>query len=160
MFAKSDRASAEQGVEMRCPLLDWALMCYVRSLPYEIAAGNGRLKPLLKSQLLQWPVWFLERRKLGFAYNLRWRWALSRFDGLRDSVKDEAVEIFGDLIPGELRRPARHWTTKTVISHFGEAWRLLVWSAFLDRVSEAVRSGATTVSSGTARVALVPSTSF
>ena len=33
MFTKSDRASAEQGVEIRCPLLDWSLFCYVRSLP-------------------------------------------------------------------------------------------------------------------------------
>jgi asparagine synthase (glutamine-hydrolysing) len=140
MFAKSDRASAEQGVEMRCPLLDWALMCYVRSLPYEIAAGNGRLKPLLKGQLSQWPRWFLERRKLGFAYNLRWRWALSRFDGLRENVKNEAVEAFGESVPRELRRPARQWNTQAIMNYFGEAWRLLVWSAFLERVSEAVRA--------------------
>jgi asparagine synthase (glutamine-hydrolysing) len=154
MFAKSDRASAEQGVEMRCPLLDWALMCYVRSLPYEIAGGNGRLKPLLKSQLLHWPGWFLERRKLGFPYNLRWRWGLSRFDGLRDAVKDEAVETFGNLVSPELRRPARHWTTKSVMIHFSEAWRLLVWSAFLKRVSEAARSNATTVCARAPRTAV------
>jgi asparagine synthase (glutamine-hydrolysing) len=141
MFAKSDRASAEQGVEMRCPLLDWSLFCYVRSLPYEIVEGNGHLKPLLKRQLARWPRWFLERRKLGFAFNLRWRWGLSRFDGLRETVKDEAVETFGDLVPRELHRPARHWTTKDIMNYFGEAWRLLVWSAFLNRLSEAARGG-------------------
>src|SRR5262249_19780232 len=134
-----------QGVEMRCPLLDWSLFCYVRSLPYEIVVGKGRLKSLLKRQLARWPRWFLERRKLGFAFNLRWRWGLSRFDGLRDTVTDEAVETFGDLVPRELRRPARHWTTKDTMNHFADAWRLLAWSAFLDRLSEAARGGVTTV---------------
>ena len=84
MLAKVDRASAEQGVEIRCPLLDWSLMCYPRSLPYEKIAGNGTLKPLLKAQLDGWPAWFIERPKLGFAFNLRWRWAVSRFEGLRE----------------------------------------------------------------------------
>ena len=146
MFAKADRASAEQGVEMRCPLLDWALMCYLRSLPYEIAAGNGRTKPLLKSQLSRWPGWFLERRKLGFAFNLRWRWALTGFDGLRETVHDEAIERFGDLVPRELRRSPRGWTTRAILDHFGDAWRLFVWSAFLNRVSDASRVPQQTVS--------------
>ena len=41
MFAKADRASAEQGVEMRCPLLDWQLFSYMRSLPYDYAAAKA-----------------------------------------------------------------------------------------------------------------------
>ena len=144
MFAKVDRASAEQGVEVRCPLLDWSLMCYLRSLPYEIVAGRGNLKSLLKSQLDGWPEWFIERPKLGFAFNLRWRWALSRFEGLRELVTDEAIETFGELVPSELRLHPRNWTTMAITRRFAEAWRLLVWSMFIRRFSEANRSiGAT-----------------
>jgi asparagine synthase (glutamine-hydrolysing) len=140
MLAKADRASAEQGVEIRCPLLDWSLMCYLRSLPYEMIAGNGASKSLLKAQLNGWPEWFLERPKLGFAFNLRWRWALSSFDGLRELVTNEAIETFGELVPHDLRAPTQNWTMKGIIGHFGEAWRLLVWSMFLGRLSEAGRA--------------------
>jgi asparagine synthetase B (glutamine-hydrolysing) len=139
MLAKADRASAEQGVEMRCPLLDWSLFSYVRSLPYDMVAGNGGLKPLLKNQLTDWPVWFIERPKLGFAFNLRWRWALSRFEGLRETVKEEAIERFGNLVPRDLRQSPRAWTMKAILDHFGDAWRLLVWSAFCSRISDASR---------------------
>jgi len=153
MFAKADRASAEQGVEVRCPLLDWSLFCYVRSVPYSILAGNGGLKPLLKAQLSNWPRWFLDRPKLGFAFSLRWRWALSRFDGLREAVKDEVIETFGGFVPRELRGSSRCWSTKAIINHFGEAWRLLVWSAFLDRLSEAARGRETVVRAWPVRLA-------
>jgi asparagine synthase (glutamine-hydrolysing) len=142
MLAKADRASAEQGVEIRCPLLDWSLMCYLRSLPYEKIAGDGTTKSLLKCQLNAWPEWFVERPKLGFAFNLRWRWALSRFEGLRELVTDEAIETFGDLVPHDLRLASRNWTAKGIMSHFGEAWRLLVWSMFVGRLSEAVHGRA------------------
>jgi asparagine synthase (glutamine-hydrolysing) len=134
MLTKVDRASAEQGVEIRCPLLDWSLICYVRSLPFELLTEDDTLKFLLKSQLASWPRWFVNRPKLGFAFNLRWRWALTRFDALREAVTNEAIEMFGDLVPRELRRAARDWTTRDIMEHFSDAWRLLAWSAFLDRV--------------------------
>jgi asparagine synthetase B (glutamine-hydrolysing) len=142
MFAKADRASAEQALEMRCPLLDWHLFSYVRSLPYHLVAGNGGLKPLLKAQLTGWPDWFLNRPKLGFAYNLRWRWVLTRFDGLRESIVREALETFRVNLPQELSGPSARWSTRAIFSNFGAAWKLLAWSTFLRRLSEA-RSSAT-----------------
>jgi asparagine synthase (glutamine-hydrolysing) len=141
MFAKADRASAEQGVEMRCPLLDWHLFSYVRSLPYHLVAGNGGLKPLLKAQLRSWPDWFLNRPKLGFAYNLRWRWALTRFDGLRESISRETLETFRGLLPDELAGPSALWSTRAIFSKFGAAWKVLAWSMFLRRLAEARSSG-------------------
>jgi asparagine synthetase B (glutamine-hydrolysing) len=155
MLAKVDRASAEQGVEIRCPLLDWSLMCYLRSLPYERIAGNGAPKALLKCQLNAWPEWFLERPKLGFAFNLRWRWAVSRFEGLRELVTDEAIETFGDLVPHSLRQAPRNWTMNGIMGHFSEAWRLLVWSMFLGRLSDACHGRAATVGTVSARRAAV-----
>ena len=139
MLTKIDRASAEQGVEIRCPLLDWSLICYVRSLPFELLIENETLKFLLKSQLSSWPKWFVNRPKLGFAFNLRWRWALTRFDGLREAVTNETIEMFDDLVPRELQRAARDWATRDIMMHFSEAWRLLAWSAFLGRASKNMR---------------------
>jgi asparagine synthase (glutamine-hydrolysing) len=137
MLAKADRASAEQGVEMRCPLLDGDLINYVRSLPFEILVHGGRSKALLKGQLGDWPQWFLERPKLGFAYNLRWHWALSNYSGLRESIDKTAIETFRPYLPLKLRRPAYKWRCRDIFGNFEAAWRLLVWSRFLERLKKA-----------------------
>ncbi len=137
MLAKADRASAEQGVELRCPLLDVDLIGYVRSLPFAIVAAQGRNKALLKQRLADWPHWFLERRKLGFAYNLRWIWALSGYRGLRECIRGDAIEAFASLMPVPLRGDPRRWRTRDILSAFSAAWRLLAWSRFLDRLQHA-----------------------
>ena len=135
MFAKLDRATAEQGVEARCPLVDWDLLAYARRLPPQVLLLGGRPKGLLKSQLRGWPRWFVHRRKLGFAYHLRWAWSLSRFRGLREHVSREAVETFDARLPPALRRAPGEWGTRDVLNHFSVAWKLLVWSRFLARMS-------------------------
>jgi asparagine synthetase B (glutamine-hydrolysing) len=140
MFTKLDRASAEQGVETRCPLLDSDVIAYVRSLPPEISCRPSSLKPLLKEQLADWPHWFVERRKLGFAYNLRWHWGLTRFADLREMIAREAVETFADRLPPPLRAAPQNWHTRDIFHHFSEAWRLMVWSAFIDRLANATRA--------------------
>ena len=136
-FAKVDRATAEQAVEMRCPLLDWDVMSYARSLPFESLAQAGRSKALLKAQLSGWPEWFLERPKLGFALNLRWLWSLSNFSGLRESIEPEATAMFDRWLPAGLRGEARCWKTRGILKNFQPAWRLLTWSCFLRRVRAA-----------------------
>ena len=106
----------------------------------KILCGRSSFKHLLKDQLLGWPDWFLERRKLGFAYNLRWHWALTRFGGLREMISKNAIEIFADRIPRELRGSPSQWNTRDVFHHFSAAWRLMVWSAFTDRLADATRA--------------------
>jgi asparagine synthase (glutamine-hydrolysing) len=138
MFTKVDRASAEQGVEIRCPLLDWDLLCYARSLPFELLTAGTRTKALLKAQLAGWPRWFLERRKLGFAFNLRWVWFLSRFEQLREQIDPRAVETFARYVPPVFKHPPHTWKNRDILQNFGAAWRLLVWSAFLRRCDNAV----------------------
>lgn len=137
MLAKVDRASAEQGVEMRCPLLDVDLVRYIRSLPFEILVGEGRSKALLKRQLSGWPQWFLERPKLGFAYNLRWHWALSNYSGLRESIDKTAIETFMTYLPLALRSSPGKWKLRDIFGNFAAAWSLLVWNRFLARLKKA-----------------------
>lgn len=152
MFAKADRASAEQGVELRCPLLDYDLVRYARSLPFEILAGGGRNKALLKAQIAEWPAWFVERRKLGFTYNLRWIWAMTRFKHLREHIEPRALETFGAYLPQVLRKEPRRWRTHEIFGTFGEAWRLLAWSRFLARLDRAqAMANATGIATSTTR---------
>jgi asparagine synthetase B (glutamine-hydrolysing) len=143
MFTKLDRASAEQGVETRCPLLDVDLVLFVRSLKPEVLFGNGRAKSLLKDQLQSWPDGFVNRPKVGFAYNLRWAWAASRFAGLREMVTREAVDTFESQLPAELRAAPMEWTMLAIFRNFPAVWKLLAWSKFLERLNVA-RGKATT----------------
>ena len=137
MLAKVDRASAEQGVEIRCPLLDWDLVSYVRSLPFTILAHTGRNKALLKDQLTGWPSWFLERPKLGFAYNLRWHWGLSNYAGLRETIALRAIDTFERFMPEELHNNPAEWKAMAIFQNFDACWRLLAWSRFLVRLDRA-----------------------
>jgi len=141
MFAKVDRASAEQGVEIRCPLLDWDLIGYAWSLPFAILTHGSVSKALLKDQLVGWPRWFVERAKVGFAYNLRWIWMMQGFSGMTDMVTPVTREMFDQYLPACLRKPAHQWSVLDIFNNFGDVWRLLAWSRFLQRIDEAHRMG-------------------
>ncbi len=137
MFAKLDRASAEQAVEARCPLLDWDLMVFARSLSYEALFPTNSPKALLKTMLDTWPDWFTNRPKNGFAYSLRWAWAMTGFRGLRNLVESEAQQTFDALIPKQLKGNPQTWKSTDILQNFGVAWRLATWSSFLRRLREA-----------------------
>lgn len=132
-FAKADRASAEQGVELRCPLLDWRLMSYVRSLPYDRLFPRDSAKSLLKSQLSDWPDWFVERKKAGFTYNLRWQWGMRGFAGLRECFEGGLAESLKARMPAALRAHPSQWSTYAIFSNFTTVWKALAWQRFLLR---------------------------
>jgi asparagine synthetase B (glutamine-hydrolysing) len=139
MFVKLDRASAEQGVEARCPLLDWDLIAFVRSLPPEQVFLTNRSKALLKEQLADWPRWFVDRRKLGFPYRLRWLWRMRGFRGLREMIRPEQIEPFRAYLPDELMKRPHNWSNRQIFRNFTTVWKLLTWSKFLDRLRMAER---------------------
>src|SRR5262249_47967265 len=91
-FAVLDRASAQQGVEARCPLLDWDVMTFARALSPNLLLEGGYSKGLLLGLLDGWPRRFLFRRKRGFTLNLRWAWLARRFEGLREMVDRSSQE--------------------------------------------------------------------
>lgn len=134
MHAKLDRASAEQGLEARCPFLDWDVMAFARSLPRELMFHRPVAKALLKSLLDGWPGWFVNRPKMGFSYSLRWAWGRSGFTGLREMIEPEAQATFAERLPGPLRGPSGGWSNVSIFRHFAAAWRLAVWSLFLRRL--------------------------
>jgi asparagine synthase (glutamine-hydrolysing) len=140
-FAKVDRATAEQAVEARCPFLDWDLMSYARTIPCEMLISQGRSKVLLKNMLSGWPSWFVHRRKVGFAYNLRWAWRASGFAGLRELVDEIAVHRFAAELPAELACDPARWTSRAIFRNFPLAWRLACWSGFERRLDAAVGGG-------------------
>jgi asparagine synthase (glutamine-hydrolysing) len=139
-FPVLDRASAEQGIEARCPFMDWDLMAFLRSLPPELLLAGDRPKGLLRAWLADWPHGFLNRPKAGFTLNLRWAWGASGFVGLRELVRPSAVERFGPMAAPGLRGPPRGWATREVFRNFTQAWTMIVWSAFEMRIEQAERA--------------------
>ncbi len=130
-FQKVDRASAEQGVEIRCPLLDFDLIAHARSLPQERLFRGGRTKAPLKDLFAGWPARFTDRRKVGMTYNLRWQWLLTNFEGLREGVDQVLVERMAGGLPPSLRRAPARWAATDVLRHFQLAYALLVLSRVL-----------------------------
>lgn len=137
-FAVLDRSSAEQGVEVRCPFLDWDVMALARALPPEFLLRSGRSKNFLFGLLEGWPAWFLNRKKCGFSFNLRWAWLPSNFAGLREMVDAPAQEHLATLLPEPLRRPPSAWRARDILQNFTSAWKLLVWSGFEERLNAAM----------------------
>ena len=132
-FTKADRASAEQGVELRCPLLDWDVVAYARSLPVQRLFPIDTAKSLLKQQLSDWPEWFRERPKMGFTFNLRWFMALRGFAGVRESFVGELDPALLALLPQPLRCAPRHWRSLDIFRHFTDVWKALAWHRFVQR---------------------------
>ena len=134
MFTKLDRASAEQGVECRSPLLDWDLLAFVRSLRRDLYFFDGRPKALLKAELQGWPTSFIDREKMGFTYNLRWAWVANRFAGLREMISRDSLEMFAGQLPEELRTDPAQWSSRVIFRNFPDVWKLLAWSRFTERL--------------------------
>lgn len=138
-FAKIDRAGAEQGVEIRCPLLDLDLIAYARSLPPDRLFGRGQTKALIKEQLVDWPTRFLERRKVGLAYHLRWQWLLTNYDGLREGVDPALVDLLAPHVPLPLRKHPGRWTARGIHRHFQSAYALLALSRVIGNYAAGMR---------------------
>jgi asparagine synthase (glutamine-hydrolysing) len=136
-FAKLDRATAEQAVEARCPMLSWDLVAFARALPQNIFFHSAVAKPMAKAMLDGWPQAFLERKKAGFTFHMRWQWAMRGFSGLRESIREEVVDLFLQHLPEPLTGNPKEWTSLGIFQHFEVVYRLYVWSAYLSRLETA-----------------------
>lgn len=145
-LAKLDRATAEQALEARCPLLDWDVLAFVRSLPRHVVLPDDRPKPLLKELLNGWPASFLERDKAGFPFRLRLSWALTGYEGLREAIRGEGLSRFAARLPSGLRKPSSQWSSLDIAKNFPVVFKLYVWSVFLTKLAGLMPSARTTAS--------------
>lgn len=89
VLAKVDRASMHYGLEVRAPFLDYRLVEFVFSLPYNLKYKNFQTKYLLK-KLMQGrlPDHLLYRKKKGFGIPLS-RWLKHELKGLCQELLSE-----------------------------------------------------------------------
>ncbi len=124
-FVKTDKATAEQQMEARCPFLDWDLMHFMRKVPPALTLRSGVTKPFLKSCLSEFPRRFVERRKVGMAFNLRYL-MFPHFRRFHSGIRFDALEEHG-LSVADLRR----FSSRTIFSNFDRFWKAFVLSTFL-----------------------------
>lgn len=134
MFTKADRASAEQGVELRSPLLGYDHIALAREMPPVWMFADNKPKGLLKSYLkVQWPDWFLNRRKMGFPLRIRYAWGIRLYSGLREMVSEKSMEVSASYLPETLRISPQKWSSWSIFKNFGEVWKAIMWSQFQER---------------------------
>lgn len=112
---KLDRASMAVGLEMRCPLLDQALIEFAWSLPLELRAGSDGSKPLLRHALQRHlPRALFERPKRGFGVPVA-SW-------LRDPLRHWGEDLLGEE---RLRREGHFQPTavRTLWQQHQEGWQ-------------------------------------
>jgi hypothetical protein len=87
VLAHTDRASMQQSLEVRCPLLDTRIIEFANSLPLHLKIRNSRLKVLLFELLnhLEFPRAALRHPKKGFTFPLA-AW-------LRGKLKSEMLDV-------------------------------------------------------------------
>lgn len=122
-FVKVDKATAEQQIEARCPFLDWDLMQFVRTIPSQYFLQAGTTKPILKNLLVEFPHWFLERKKIGFGFNFRYL--------LVPLYKTMYQEIeFDNLTDLGVLTPKISFSYQALFKNFDYFWKLYVLSKF------------------------------
>jgi asparagine synthase (glutamine-hydrolysing) len=68
LLRKVDRASMAVGLEVRCPMLDTAVVELAMATPYSVLCPGGRPKGMLRDIARQWlPAEICDRKKMGFA---------------------------------------------------------------------------------------------
>lgn len=134
IFSKADRASAEQGVELRSPLLGFDHISMTKEMPPEWMFTEGKAKGLLKSYLKEsWPDWYINRRKMGFPFRIRYAWGVRLYSGLRDLVSEKSMEVSSAYLPKALCKSPKKWSSLAIFRNFPEVWKALMWSQFQDR---------------------------
>jgi asparagine synthase (glutamine-hydrolysing) len=129
ILTKVDRASMDNSLEVRVPLLDHKLVEFAMTLPLGLRlAEQGDAvvgKALLKRAAERWfPRNFLDRRKWGFGIPLA-RWLDGPLGAMAEEMLGSGAPAFAGLVePGEVRRVWRDYRSGRA-ERIGEVWNLI-----------------------------------
>lgn len=130
-FVKIDKATAENQMEARCPLVDRRLVAFVRSIPIEYWERTAHLpKAPLVLYLLDrgMPREAASRKKIGTAWPFRYRLATSypRMIGELERQRKRLRDLGIQLSP--------KWSPLGVFRNFDRFWKEYVLAKYIDRV--------------------------
>lgn len=97
MMLKVDRASMANSVEIRSPFVDHRLIEYMLTSNFEVTSNEDQKKPLKKILSEDFTDTFINRKKMGFVFDLK-RWIYGNSQYLSDFLNKES-SIIGNLNP-------------------------------------------------------------
>ena len=97
MMLKVDRASMANSVEIRSPFVDHRLIEYMLTSSFEVTSNEDQKKPLKKILSEDFTDTFINRKKMGFVFDLK-RWIYGNSQYLSDFLNKES-SIIGNLNP-------------------------------------------------------------
>lgn len=132
ILVKVDRASMAVSLETRAPFLDYRLIEFVWSLPFDMKLHHGEGKYILKQMLYKHvPKQLIERPKMGFGIPLEY-W-------LRHELKDWAEALLNEKRLREegffnVSLVRKRWTEHLTCKHNWaySLWDILMFQAWLD----------------------------
>ena len=130
ILTKVDRASMANSLEVRCPLLDHAVVEYAASLPSRMKLRGSRSKLILKEAVRDFvPAAILRRRKMGFAMPVA-TWLRRE---LRPLVEEEVLRPRHELFdPDTIRQMWREHLAGTR-ERTTELWGVLIFNLWHKR---------------------------
>ncbi len=138
ILTKVDRASMANSLEVRCPLLDHALVEYVASLPSRLKLRGAGSKLVLKEAVRDFvPAPILQRPKMGFTMPVA-TWLRGE---LRPLIEEEVVGAAHGLFePNALRQMWRQHLSG-LRNRTTELWAVLVFNLWHRRFAGAAAPG-------------------
>jgi asparagine synthase (glutamine-hydrolysing) len=130
-FVKLDKATAENQMEARCPLVDRQLVEFVRSIPldYWRRTANTPKAPLVSYLLHRgMPGSSVFRKKIGTAWPFRYRMVMSyprmirELDAQRDRLRGLGIDL------------SIKWSPLRAFRNFDRFWKEYVLAKYIDRV--------------------------
>ena len=97
MMLKVDRASMANSVEIRSPFVDHRLIEYMLTSNFEVTSNEDQKKPLKKILSEDFTDTFINRKKMGFVFDLK-KWIYGNSQYLSDFLNKES-SIIGNLNP-------------------------------------------------------------
>lgn len=125
-LVKVDRATMAASMEARCPLLDYRIVEFGRSLPIEYRYAKNNQKRILKDILYEYvPKVLLDRPKKGFTMPFR-EWFKSELkEYVYDLLTEENLKMIPNLnIPYIREGIEKHM--KSEIDFYSIIWRLII----------------------------------
>lgn len=126
MLVKVDRASMAASMEVRCPLLDYRVVEFGRSLPVEYRYKRNMQKRILKDILYEYvPKELLDRPKKGFTMPFR-EWFKSELkEYVYDTLTEKNLKMIPNLNIAYIRDEIdKHMDSK--IDFYSIIWRLII----------------------------------
>lgn len=140
MLVKADLMSMANSLEVRCPFLDYRLVEYLFSLPFEYKIGENHQKRILRDAVAHLlPQEILQRKKQGFEVPLL-KWFKTELKGSIESLwlADDYIESQGIFNPEYVKSLKKQLYSSSPQDVVAQIWGLIAFQHWYKRNIETI----------------------